>query len=130
MPTTSTTATSTTATSTTATGDLAVSSVQRAGDRSALMDLAELVCADPDLLRREFAELIAANYPPAAAAPVRAAPPRRLRVDASPVGGTRGRPGARPSPPGGSARPEPRPAVVVEFACQRSPPGRLGAGRG
>jgi hypothetical protein len=50
---------------------------------------AELVCADPELLRAEFEALIAANYPPGDGRrhrrpPRRAAPPRAERARPAP----------------------------------------------
>jgi hypothetical protein len=47
-------------------------------DRTSLpADLAELVCADPDLLALEFDALVAANYPGSAGHPA-PRPPRRV----------------------------------------------------
>jgi len=90
--------------------------------RGTTTDLAELVCRDPQWLHREFAELIAANYPPSAAAPARVG--RRPRV--RPVSATRIRRWPRPGPAQGptalparagrACAPTPRPAR------QRSPP--------
>jgi len=88
--------------------------------------VAELICADPQWLGREFAELIAANYPPAAAAPARTAPPRRPRVvTATGRRPIRDRLGGAPSPrPGARSRQGRYPAPTDGPARQRSPPTR------
>jgi hypothetical protein len=81
--------------------------------REANAAFADLICADPQWLREEFAALIAASFsePPA---PPPSAPPR-----------VPPRPGTPPSP---SRRPAPGPAVMTVPAAgprhnrQRSPP--------
>jgi hypothetical protein len=91
----------------------------RAGTSSPPADLAEVVCADPDLLALEFDALMAANYPDFADRPD-PRPPRRTACLL-----TRRLPPTRPSLP---VRREPPPFAYEQAdeepsgARQRGPP--------
>jgi hypothetical protein len=79
--------------------------------------LADLVCADPALLRAEFDSIIAANYPTTADA-LDPRPPRRPPSGAAGYHPWPTRPRRRaalPGEPGGPGHPRPRPR-------QRAPP--------
>jgi hypothetical protein len=98
----------------------------RTGTSSPPADLAEVVCADPDLLALEFDALMAANYPDFADRP----DPRRPRRTARLL--TRRLPPTRPSLP---VRREPPPFADEQadderaWARQRGPPVATLAGR-
>ncbi|TCK21098.1 hypothetical protein [Pseudonocardia endophytica] len=93
--------------------------------RHTTIGLAELVCADPQWLHREFAELIAANYPPSAAAPARTGPPGGPSVATHRPRPTRNRLGGPQAPrPGPRTRHGRDPAPADGRARQRSPPNR------
>ena len=70
---------------------------------------AELVCADPELLRAEFEALIAANYPPGdgrrcGCPPPRKRPPRIDRARPAPRAISSSQPGFLPGPGGRKGR--------------------------
>jgi hypothetical protein len=96
------------------------------GTSSSPADLAEVVCADPDLLALEFEVLMAANYPDFADRP----DPRPPRPTARLL--TRRLPPTRPSCP---MRREPPPVADERadeergWARQRGPPAARPAGR-
>jgi hypothetical protein len=96
------------------------------GTSSPPADLAEVVCADLDLLTLEFDALVAANYPDLAGRPDHR-PPRRIAHLL-----TRRLPPPRPSLP---QRREPSPFAGEQAdeerasARQRGPPGATPAGR-
>jgi hypothetical protein len=98
----------------------------RTGTSSLSADLAEVVCADPDLLALEFDALVAANYPIVADRPDPRPPRRTARLL------TRRLPPTRPSLPVGRER---SPFAVEQAddelarARQRGPPVATPTGR-
>ena len=113
-------------TSTTATAP-ACTATADPGRQETTTRLAELICADPEWLQREFTELIEANYPPAAAAPARAGPPRHTGVLTG-MRPTRRWPGnPRSSRAAPRLRHGTRRAAADGPARQRSPPSRAAA---
>jgi hypothetical protein len=96
------------------------------GTSSPPADLAEVACADPDLLALEFDALMAANYPDFADRPDPRPPRRTARLL------TRRLPPPRPSLPGRREPPRSADEQADEdptWARQRGPPAATPAGR-